>query len=55
MKIVSWKIWYTDRRYFEAEGTLGELKNAWIDLPDDGFLVGMLYFDEFTKGGVQYR
>lgn len=55
MRISSWKIWYTGYRYFEAEGTIDQLKEAWNELPDDGFLVGMLYLDQFTDGGIQYR
>ena len=39
MRVIGWKAWYTEQRKFDSRQT------AWADLPDDGVLLLMLYFD----------
>lgn len=45
MKVIGWKAWF-------ADGSLhvGTTRRDWEALPEDGLLIVMLYYDEFTQG-----
>lgn len=43
-KAVGWRIWYSEDRVYE-----GDAETSWDALPDDGFLVAMIYFDNGTR------
>ena len=43
MKVVGWRAWYTDGSKYDSATT------RWNDLPDDGVVVIVLYFDNKTR------
>lgn len=43
MKVVGWRAWYTDGSKYNSKDT------KWKDLPDDGVVVIVLYFDNKTR------
>lgn len=46
----SWRIWYTSDRQYNSVG------DDWQDLPDDGVLALVIYYDEYSADGeVQHR
>ncbi len=49
MLVQGYRAWYTEDRTFDSEST------AWDDLPSDGCLFVMLYFDENAPSGMPLR
>lgn len=49
MTPVGWLAWYTEGRRYSSDET------AWDDLPDDGALLFVVYFDRTTPGGVRHK
>ncbi|KKM85738.1 hypothetical protein LCGC14_1286050 [marine sediment metagenome] len=47
--IIGWKVWYTKDRFYSSRET------KWKDLPEDGFLVGMVYEAQTSPQGHNYR
>jgi len=43
MKVIGWQAWYADGSKYDSATT------KWTDLPDDGVLIIMLYFDNKTR------
>lgn len=43
MKVIGWRAWYADGSKYDSAAI------QWKDLPDDGVLVIMLYFDNKTR------
>lgn len=43
MKVIGWRAWYANGSEYDSAVT------RWEDLPDDGVLVVMLYFDDKTR------
>lgn len=43
MKVIGWRVWYGDDSKYDSKNT------RWEDLPDDGVVVVMLYFDNKTR------
>ena len=43
MSVVGWRVWYDDGAICDSNSF------AWVDLPDDGVLVKMVYYDNGTK------
>lgn len=43
MKVIGWRTWYADGKKYNSKDM------RWNDLPDDGVLVIMLYFDNKTR------
>ncbi len=41
--VLGWRAWFTSGRVFDSAAV------AWADLPDDGFVVGMVYYDDGTS------
>lgn len=49
MRCIGWKAWYTGGRKFDSSRT------AWADLPDDGALAIVIYFDERSADRLPQR
>ncbi len=49
MKVIGWKAWYTDGSVYDSKQTI------WQDLPDDGAVSVVLYFDEVDHSGKPIR
>lgn len=49
MKVIGWRAWYADESRYDSKAT------RWEDLPDDGVLVVVLYFDENRPDGKPLR
>ena len=49
MKVIGWRAWYADGSKYDSATT------EWKDLPDDGMLVNVLYFDENRPDGKPLR
>jgi len=49
MKVIGWRAWYADGSKYNSKDT------KWSDLPDDGVIVVMLYFDEKKPSGNPKR
>ena len=43
MKVIGWRVWYADGSKYDSAST------RWENLPGDGVLVIMLYFDNKTR------
>ena len=43
MKVIGWRAWYADDSKYNSKDT------KWNDLPDDGVIVIVLYFDNKTR------
>lgn len=44
MRVAAWKVWYAD-----GSRHVGTTPEAWAELPADGVLVVMLYYDEHAE------
>jgi len=49
MKVIGWRVWYADGSKCDSAAT------KWKDLPDDGVLIIVLYFDEKRSDGKPLR
>lgn len=49
MKVIGWRAWYADGSKYDSETT------EWRDLPDDGVLIIVLYFDDKRPDGKPLR
>lgn len=49
MIVVGWKAWYTQNRVYSSS------VHNWEELPKEGVLVVMVYFDEKASGGEHLR
>lgn len=50
MNVEGWRAYYTDGRAFDSA------THDWVDLPDDGLLVLVIYYDRWSGDGtVQQR
>ena len=49
MVVVGWKAWDTQNRVYSSD------VHSWEELPKEGALVVMVYFDELDSGGKHYR
>lgn len=49
MKVIGWRVWYADESNYDSKNT------SWNDLPDDGVLIIVLYFDENRPDGKPLR
>lgn len=43
MKVIGWRVWYADGSKYDSATT------RWSDLPNDGVIVAVLYFDDKTR------
>ena len=55
MNVTAWKAWYTEDRQFASDIAPGFDTVDWVDLPDDGVLLVVLYMDETGGHGKPYR
>jgi len=49
MKVIGWRAWYADGSKYDSKTT------KWKDLPEDGVLVVVLYFDDKRPDGKLLR
>lgn len=49
MKVIGWRAWYADGSKYDSKTT------NWRDLPDDGVLIIVLYFDDKRPDGKPLR
>jgi len=49
MQVAGWKAWYTQHRVYRSA------IDRWEDLPKEGVLFVMVFFDEFASNGERYR
>jgi len=49
MEVIGWRVWYADGSQHNSKDT------EWEDLPDDGVLIIVLYFDEKRPDGKPLR
>ena len=47
--VIGWKAWYQDGAMYSSRHT------SWADLPDDGVVLVLLYFDATTEQGESLR
>lgn len=50
MTVIGWKVWFADGRV-----AAGATPEEWAALPEDGVLIVMLYYDEFTEADPELR
>ena len=49
MAIAGWKAWYTDNRVYRSN------LRKWEDLPKEGVLLVMVYYDDMAPNGKPFR
>lgn len=49
MKVIGWRVWYAEGKKYDSVST------KWKDLPDDGVLIIVLYFDGKRPDGKPLR
>ena len=50
MTVTGWRAYYDDGREYDSES------DAWVDIPDDGLLILVLFLDRWSgEGTVQHR
>ena len=49
MKVAGWKAWYTQNRVYRSSDDI------WEDLPKEGILLLLVFFDEFSTTGIRYK
>lgn len=52
MKVIGWRLWFDDMSEYASAG---RRECGWNELPRDGFVAGVLYFDQVDKSGVRKR